>query len=79
MIVAFPPVLLLASDDEDLLAWAGFAIAGGVEGSDVGQAGLRGRHQAEVGDVPALAATGTAWGLAEYHDVLGKGAGDVHQ
>ena len=58
---------------------ARLAKPGDVEGRDVAQAGLRGGQQAQVGDVPALAAAGAARGLAKDHDVLGHGAGDVQE
>jgi hypothetical protein len=64
MVEGFPAVLLLAGDDEDLRAGAGFAIAGNVGNGDVAEAVHRGRQQTEVGEVPALVSATAAWGLA---------------
>ena len=79
VIEGFPAVLLLAGNDKDPLADIGFAEPGGVEGRDIDQAGLRGAEEAEVGDVPALSAAGATRRLAEDHDVLGYGSGNVHE
>ena len=57
MLGGLPAVLLLAGDDEEPLARARLAEAGGVEGGDVASASLGGRQQAEVNDTAALAAT----------------------
>ena len=76
---AFPAVFLLAGEDEDLLADGRLAIPGEVEGGDVAQAGLRGREQAQVGDVAALGAAGAAGCLAKDHDVLIDRGGDLQE
>ena len=76
LIEIFPAVFLLTGDDKDPLAYRRFAEAGGVESCDFAQAGLCGRDQAEVGDVPALSSTGVTGRLAKDHDVLSHGAGD---
>jgi hypothetical protein len=79
LIETLPAVLLLEGNDKDSLAYRGLAIPGDVESRDLAQAGLRGGAQAQVGDVPPLSAAGAARGLAEHHDVLGHGAGNVQE
>jgi hypothetical protein len=79
VVEALPAVLLLAGDDEDPLACRGFAKPGSVECRDVAQAGLRGREQAQVGDVTPLSSAGATGGLAKDHDVLGHCRGNIQE
>jgi hypothetical protein len=74
-----PAVLLLAGDDEDLLACRRLAKAGGVEVCYVAQAGLQDGKKTQVGDVPPLPAARAARGLSKHHDVLSQGGGDVQE
>ena len=70
---------MLAGNDKDALAGAGFAITGDVQGGNIAEAGLGEGKQAEVGDVAAFAAARAARGLAEDHNVLGEGGGDSQE
>ena len=67
-IQSLPAILLLAGDDEDLLARARFAKLGLVEPGNLASAANRRRHQADVGDIPALVTTAAARLLAEDHN-----------
>ena len=65
LVPVLPAVPGLAGHDEDLLAGAGFAIAGLVEGRDLAPAADWGWEQSQVGDVPALVAARGARFLAD--------------
>ena len=56
VVEGFPAVFLLAGDDEDAFAGAGFAIAGGVDACYFGHSAGRGGKEVEVGNIPAFAA-----------------------
>lgn len=68
--LSFPTIALLAGADKDFLARLGVAKGGKVKISNVAEAVVRGREQAEAGSVPPLLPTGTAGGLGKEHNVL---------
>src|ERR1039458_7639403 len=67
VILGFPAVLHLASDDEDLLTGAGLAKPGGVLSGDVALAVGRRPEQAQVADPALLHPASAAWGLPKEH------------